>query len=865
MADEATLPLDDTADTGRVPLSPPNGSYLGQVSPKAITQEIEDSYIDYAMSVIVARALPDIRDGLKPVQRRILYAMYADLALRPNSSYKKSARIVGEVLGKYHPHGDEAVYNAMARMVQPFSLRYPLVDGQGNFGSIDGDNPAAMRYTEAKLASITDLMLRDIDKNTIDWKPNFDESLDEPVVIPSLVPNLLINGTSGIAVGMATNIAPLNLGEVVDGLNLILERWEHKDQIRLDELMAQVHGPDFPAGGQILGTEGIRNAFASGHGRIVVRSKAQISEIPNTLRHQLVFDSIPYLINKSDLVARVARAARDGDKLTGIADMRDESDRNGTRVVIELRSGEIPQRVLNQLYKHSDLQISFSVNFRALVNGIPERLGLLRALILHLEHCIEIVTRRTQYLLQQILDRAHILEGLLTAIDHIERVIQIVRTSASAQLAGETLKAELGISDLQVQAILDMALRRLAGLERQRLQNEYQEAQEQAAYYQSLLADPAAIRGVIAEELAVLRTKFADPRRTEILGGAHPELSDEDLVTQQDDLIAIWANNNVRRTPISDFTVQGRGGIGVKGHSDREDARMAQTLFANSLDSFLCISNEGRAYTGKMYNLPAGPRTVRGGPIRGQVNMGLASETMDVLLRVPRDTVPQSLILVTRRGRIKRMRWNAFRSINKSGKKAIDLQEGDNLVQALLTNGTRTILLVTRQGKALRLDETKIRYQGTTASGVRGMRLLEDDEVLGSVVVRESECLLLLHAKGKGKRVDINRIRVKGRNGQGIWIVPRRKLATMGPLAAITPVSEADDVAVLSAQSMIVRVPAASLSVISPAAAGVKVMGLDDGDEVVDATAMPSSPPAAEDPSELTEIDTETTVESAIG
>ncbi len=841
MADENTLPL-DTASSDQTPLNTPNGSYLGHVSPKAITQEIEDSYIDYAMSVIVARALPDIRDGLKPVQRRILYAMYADLALRPNSSYKKSARIVGEVLGKYHPHGDEAVYNAMARMVQPFSLRYPLVDGQGNFGSIDGDNPAAMRYTEAKLAQITDLMLRDIDKETVNWKPNFDDSLEEPIVIPSLVPNLLINGTSGIAVGMATNIPPHNLGEVIDVLNLVLDNWDRKEQIRLEDLMELIHGPDFPSGGQVLGTEGIRNAFGSGHGRIIVRAKAEITDIPKTLRHQLVFNSVPFMVNKSELVSRIARLARDGEKLTGIADMRDESDRTGTRIVIELRSGEAPERVLNQLYKHSDLQVSFSVNFRALVNGVPERLGLLRSLVLHLEHCIEIVTRRTDFLLRQVLNRAHILEGLLVAIDNIERVIHIIRNSESAQAAGETLKSELGISDRQVQAILDMALRRLAGLERQRLQEEYKEIQERVAHYEGLLADPAAIRGVIANELAHLQENFADSRRTEILGGVHPELSDEDLVTKQDELIAIWDNDNTRRTPASDFSVQGRGGVGVKGSSDRENALLESALFANSLDSYLCISSEGRAYVGKIYNLPAGSRTVRGGPIRGHVNMVLASEKMDVLLRVPREETLKSLILVTRRGRIKRMRWSAFRNTQKSGKKAIELGANDEVVQAILTDGSSDVLLVTRLGKALRTNEAKIRYQGTSASGVRGIKLRNEDELLGCVAILEDEYLLLLHSKGKGKRVDMERIRVKGRGGQGIWLVPNRKLGTLGPIAVVTSVSENAEIAVLSVQSMIVRIPASSLSIISPSAAGVKVMGLEGDDEVAGAASLPPTP-----------------------
>lgn len=840
MADGTVLPLDATGND-QTPPSSPNGSYLGQVSPKAITQEIEDSYIDYAMSVIVARALPDLRDGLKPVQRRILYAMYADLALRPNSSYKKSARIVGEVLGKYHPHGDLAVYNAMARMVQPFSLRYPLVDGQGNFGSIDGDNPAAMRYTEAKLAQITDLMLQDIDKDTVDWKPNFDDSLEEPEVIPSLVPNLLINGTSGIAVGMATNIPPLNLGEVINGLNMILSNWDQREGIRLDELMGVVSGPDFPSGGQILGTEGIRNAFGSGHGRIIVRSKAEISEIPNTLRNRLVFHSIPYMVNKSELITRIASLARAGEKLTGVADLRDESDRTGTRVVVELRSGEIPERVLNQLYKHSDLQVSFSVNFRALVNGVPERLGLLRAMVLHIEHCIEIVTRRTQYLLQQVLKRAHILEGLLTAIDHIERVIQVIRGSANAQAAGETLKEELGISSRQTQAILDMALRRLAGLERQRLQEEYKETQERVSEYQGLLADPAAIRTVIKGELTNLQESFADPRRTEILGGVHPELSDEDLVTKQDELVAIWSNNSMRRTPASDFSVQGRGGVGVKGRSDRESSLVEQTFFANSLDSFICISNEGRAYIGKIYSLPAGPRTVRGGPIRGHVNMGLASEQMETMQRVPRDIVPKSLILITRKGRVKRMRWSAFRNTQRGGKKAINLLDGDEVAQIVLTDGASDILLVTRGGKALRMDETRVRYQGATASGVRGMRLLGEDEVIGCVAVVEGESLLLLHSRGKGKRVDMNRIRAKGRGGMGILIAPRRKLAELGSVAAVATASENNEFAVLSALGMVVRIPVSSLSEISPSAAGVKVMGLEDIDVVVGVTALPPS------------------------
>lgn len=840
MASDNLLPPDDQS----LPLSGPrvNGSYLGQVTPKAITQEIEDSYIDYAMSVIVARALPDVRDGLKPVQRRILYAMYADLALRPGSAYKKSARIVGEVLGKYHPHGNDAVYNAMARMVQDFSLRYPLVDGQGNFGSVDGDNPAAMRYTEARLAPLTALLLGDIDKDTVDWQPNFDDSLEEPTVLPSLVPNLLINGTNGIAVGMATNIPPFNLGEVVDALHYVSAQWERRNELQLDELLSLVRGPDFPAGGLILGTAGIRDAFAFGHGRIIVRSPAEIETMPSGHRHRLVFTSIPYLVNKAELIARIADLVRGGDRLRDIADMRDESDRRGIRVVLELKSGAVPERVLNQLYKHSDLQTSFSVNFRALVNGRPERLSLREALVRHLEHCIEVVTRRTRYLLQQVQERAHILEGLLTAIDNIERVIHVIRTSDSAPAAGATLTAEFALSRRQVQAILDMPLRRLAGLERQKLNEERREVQARIAHYRALLADPQAIRGVIRDELAELKAKYADARRTQILLGVHPELSDEDLVTKQDDLISIWRNSNVRRTLASDFAIQGRGGIGVISKSDREEAALDQVLFANSLDQVLCLSSLGKAYASKVYNLPVGSRTTRGITLRGAVNLARADEQLDAFVRIPANATVRSLILVTRKGRIKRMRWSHFRKIMAGGKRALTLRDDDRVEQAVLTDGASHVLLVTRHGKALRLDETRIRYQGTAASGVRGIALHAGDRVVGCVKIEDEDTVLVIYDRGKGKRVRARSFTAKGRGTQGNWIAPHRKRAELGAIAAVTVVGDGSEIAVVSAHSMIVRIPSQELSVISRQAAGVKVMGLGTDDRVVGVASLPPTP-----------------------
>ena len=861
MASDNLLPPDDQS----LPLSGPraNGSYLGQVTPKAITQEIEDSYIDYAMSVIVARALPDVRDGLKPVQRRILYAMYADLALRPGSSYKKSARIVGEVLGKYHPHGNDAVYNAMARMVQDFSLRYPLVDGQGNFGSVDGDNPAAMRYTEARLAPLSALMLGDIDKDTVDWQPNFDDSLEEPTVLPSLVPNLLINGTNGIAVGMATNIPPFNLGEVVDALHYVSAQWERRHELQLDELLSLVRGPDFPAGGLILGTAGIRDAFAFGHGRIIVRSPAEIEPMPSGNRHRLVFASIPYLVNKAELIARIADLVRGGDRLRDISDMRDESDRRGIRVVLELKSGAVPERVLNQLYKHSDLQTSFSVNFRALVNGRPERLSLREALVRHLEHCIEVVTRRTRYLLQQVQDRAHILEGLLTAIDNIERVIHVIRTSDSAQVAGATLTAEFALSPRQVQAILDMPLRRLAGLERQKLNEERREVQARIAHYRALLADPQQIRAVIRDELAALKAKYADARRTQVLLGVHPELSDEDLVTKQDDLISIWRNSNVRRTLASDFAIQGRGGIGVISKSDREEAALDQVLFANSLDQVLCLSSIGKAYANKVYNLPVGSRTTRGITLRGAINLERADEKLDAFVRIPANATVRSLILVTRKGRIKRMRWSHFRRIMASGKRAIALLDDDRVAQAVLTDGASHVLLVTRHGKALRLDETRIRYQGTAASGVRGIALHAGDRVVGCAKIEDEDAVLVIYDRGKGKRVRARSFTAKGRGTQGNWIAPHRKRAELGAIAAVTVVGDASEIAVVSAHSMIVRIPSQELSVISRQAAGVKVMGLGTDDRVVGVASLPPTPSDARAAAAEPETECAETPESA--
>ncbi len=824
-----------------------NGHYLGQVRSQAITTEIETSYIDYAMSVIVARALPDARDGLKPVQRRILYAMYADLTLRPNAAYKKSARIVGEVLGKYHPHGDEAVYAAMARMVQDFSLRYPLVDGQGNFGSIDGDNPAAMRYTEARLAPLTLSMLEDIDKDTVDWGPNFDESLEEPLVLPTLLPNLLINGTSGIAVGMATNIPPHNVGEIMEALKFLLDNWERRDTVSLDELMQFVPGPDFPMGGQILGAKGIREAFASGHGKIRLRADAEIEELPRGNRHQLVFSSIPYQINKATLIARVAAVVRRGEHLQDIVDLHDESDRHGIRIVFVLKTGAVPTRVLNQLYRYSDLETSYSVNLRALVNLRPERLNLQAALLCHLEHRIEVVIRRTRFLLRRVQDRAHVLEGLLTAIKDIDRVIQIVRSSVSAAAASALLRDEFALTPVQAQAILDLQLRRLSSLERQRLEEEYRDVQDQIATYRALLDDPVQLRSLIKEELTGLQERYQDGRRTKILYGVDPELSDEDLVTIQDDLISYWANGNLRRTLASDFSVQGRGGIGVISRSDREEAAVSRMLFANSLDTLLFISNRGRAYSNRVYNLPSGARTSKGSTVRGAISMELADEVPDAWVCVPTDAEPKSLILITRKGRVKRLQFSRFAKLMSRGKRAITLLPEDSVVQALVTNGHSDLLLVSRMGKALRVSETEFRYQGEQGTGVRGMKLASPDEVMGTVCVTDDASVLVIYAYGKGKRVSMHNWRTLGRNTQGRWIAPRQKRSELGVIAGIDIVGDDDDVALVSAKGMLVRIRSASVSCISPGAVGVKIMGLGDDDRIAAVSVLPPAPDVIDD------------------
>lgn len=805
-----------------------SGWSAGNVRGISIEDEMRASYLDYAMSVIVARALPDARDGLKPVHRRILYAMH-DMGLQPNSSYKKSARIVGEVLGKYHPHGDSAVYDAMARMAQSFSLRYPLVDGQGNFGSIDGDSPAAMRYTEARLAGIAETILRDIDLDTVDWKTNFDDSLHEPQVLPAMLPNLLVNGTNGIAVGMATAVPPHNLGEIVDATAYMIDNWERRNQVGLEELMSMVKGPDFPTGGIVLGTEGIRQAFGTGRGKVLVRARTEIEET-NSGRFRIIVTEIPYQVNKSVLIERIAELARNGT-LEQISDLRDESDRRGMRIVIELKRGAAPKKVRNRLFKHTQLQTTFGVNALALVKGEPVSLSLRRALTVYIEHRIEIITRRTEYQLGKARERAHILEGLRIALQFLDEVIATIRQSESADAARSALIERFGLSEVQAQAILDMQLRRLAALERQRIEDEYNEIMARISYLEDLLANPHKVRGLVREDVLWLKEKYGDERRTTIAVHASGDLSDEDLITQENVLISYSAGAYIKRMPADVFKEQGRGGRGVKGMSTRQEDEVLRLIFARTLDNLLFFTNTGRVYCTKVYELPEGSRTSRGAHIANVLNLQ-PDETISSMLVVPDFAHAQYVTLITRQARIKRMELSVFANIRQNGLIAMTLDEKDSLDWARLTNGEQEFIVVTRGGKALRFAEQNVRPMGRTAAGVMAMRLLGDDEIVSMDVADPESELLLVHERGWGKRVSLQEYGVKGRYTQGYWTTDHRRLDEIGPIVAARVVKPQDQITVITSHGLMLRTSVAGISRMGRSTRGVRLVNLQDGDTV---------------------------------
>jgi DNA gyrase subunit A len=805
-----------------------NGSNAGRIRPISIEEEMRASYLDYAMSVIVARALPDARDGLKPVHRRILYAMH-DMGLQPNAAYKKSARIVGEVLGKYHPHGETAVYDALARMAQDFSLRYPLVDGQGNFGSIDGDSPAAMRYTEARLARIAETMLRDIDMETVDWGPNFDDSLQEPQVLPAMLPNLLLNGTSGIAVGMATNVPPHNLREIADAIVFVIDNWERRNDIGLEELMVFVKGPDFPTGGIILGTEGIRQAFGTGRGKILLRARTNIEEMSGG-RFRIIVTEIPYQVNKSLLIERIAELARNGT-LDQISDLRDESDRRGMRIVIELKRGAAPKKARNRLFKHTALQSTFGVNALALANGEPTTLSLRKALVVYIDHRVEVLTRRTEYELSKARERAHILEGLRIALQFLDQVIQTIRSSESAEAARAALMKQFGLSEVQAQAILDMQLRRLAALERQKIEEEYHAVMARIAYLLDLLEHPEKIRALVRADILELKEKFGDERRTTISGDASGDFSDEDLIAQDNVLISYSAGSYIKRMPASTFRAQGRGGRGIKGMTTRQEDEVINLIFARTLDTILFFTDQGRVYSSRVYELPEGNRTSRGVHIANVLSLQ-ADEKVTTMLVVPDFDQAKYVTLITRQARIKRMELNVFSNVRASGLIAMNLDPNDSLDWTRLTDGNEEFIIVTRHGKALRFHENAVRAMGRTAAGVMAMRLVGDDTVVSLAVVKPDSDLLVVHERGWGKRVSLEEYNVKGRYTQGYWTTDHRRLDEVGSIVAAPVVHDKDQITVITSNGIILRTRVEEIRRMGRSTRGVRVVNLLEGDTV---------------------------------
>ncbi len=820
---------------------------IGIVQQVDIDNEMREAYLDYAMSVIVARALPDVRDGLKPVHRRILYAM-RDMGIRASSSHKKSARIVGEVLGKYHPHGDAAVYDAMARMAQDFSMRYTMVDGQGNFGSIDGDSPAAMRYTEARLSKIAEEMLVDLEKDTVDFVDNFDGSLEEPNVLPSRLPNLLLNGSAGIAVGMATNVPPHNLNELVAALNYMIDRYDDMDDVSVEALMEYLPGPDFPTGGIIVGDEGIRQAYSTGRGRIVMRGKAIIEEISSG-KYAITITEIPYQLNKTTLIERIADLARE-DRLDSVSDLRDESDRNGMRIVIELKRGSQPRRVLNQLYKYTPLQSTFGAQILALVNEEPRLLTLKRALHLYLEHRQDVITRRTQYELEKAKSRAHILEGYLIALANLDDVIQTIRESDDADVAKERLITRFNLSEIQAQAILDMQLRRLAALERQKILDEHKEVMAQIEYLEDLLASPKKILEIIREDLNEVAEKFGDERRTEIAPNESSDLSEESLVKKEDVLVSLTQKGYIKRVSETTYRSQGRGGRGVIGQSMRDEDEVKIFVRCHTLSTLLFFSDKGKVYSEKVWQLPDEGRTGRGIPIVNVINIE-ANEKITAMVPVADFSEVNFCTMATVKGRVKRVEMSEFASVRPSGLIAINLNEDDQLGWVVLTNGKNEILLVTRHGQALRFAETEIRAMGRTAMGVIGIRMRPGDALAGMDVVEPEGYLMVITEKGFGKRTELREYSSKGRATMGILTIDKRARKAIGEITDARVVQENDEISLISSKGIVIRMAVADISVQGRATRGVTIMNLEEGDSVAAVARISEGEPEDESSDEL--------------
>jgi DNA gyrase subunit A len=794
------------------------------VIPVYIEDEMKNSYLDYAMSVIIGRALPDVRDGLKPVHRRVLYAMN-ELGMASNKPYKKSARIVGEVLGKYHPHGDMAVYDSIVRMVQDFSHRYPLIDGQGNFGSIDGDEPAAMRYTEIRLHKFAEELLKDIDKQTVDFIPNFDETLKEPTVLPATLPNLLLNGSSGIAVGMATNIPPHNLGELVDGIILLIDN----PDATIEELIEVIPGPDLPTGGFIFGVDGIKESYTTGRGKIILRANAKIEQLKGG-RESIIITEIPYQVNKVNLIQRIAELVRT-KKLEGISELRDESDRDGIRIVIELKRDENAYVILNQLYKHTQMQVTFGVIMLALVDNQPKILNLKELIELYLKHRQEVITRRTKYDLKLAEDRAHILEGLKIALSNLDNVIKTIRKSKSPKDAKESLILQFELTENQAQAILEMQLQRLTALEQDKINEEYLSLIKKIAELKSILASKKKVLDLIKKDLLKIKKEYADPRRTQIIKEA-VEFKMEDLIAEEDMVITITHSGYIKRLPLSVYKMQQRGGVGVAGMVTKEEDFVDQLYIASTHDYILFFTNKGRVYWLKVYDLPESGRISKGKAIVNLLKLG-EDEKIAASIPIREFNEEDFLIMATRKGMVKKTQLMAYSHPRTGGIIALSLVGDDELIKVERTKGEDDIILSTRLGKAIRFSETQVRPMGRTACGVRGIKLKGDDYVVGMEVARQDRTLLTVTANGYGKRTRFYEYRRQARGGMGV--IDIKTIPRNGPVIGICEVKDTDEVVMITESGMVIRCPAQSISIIGRNTQGVRLIKLKEGDKVVDA------------------------------
>jgi DNA gyrase subunit A len=794
-----------------------------RIIPTLIEDEMRSSYLDYSMSVIVARALPDIRDGLKPVHRRVLYGM-RELGLGYNRPYKKSARIVGEVLGKYHPHGDTAVYETMVRMIQDFSLRYPLIEGQGNFGSIDGDSPAAMRYTEARMARIADEMLKDLDKNTVDFVFNFDETLKEPDVLPALIPNLLVNGASGIAVGMATNIPPHNLVEVVEAIHALI----NNPDIEVSELLTYIKGPDFPTAGIIYGYEGIREAYCTGRGRIIVRARANV-EINRQGKENIIISEIPYQVNKTNLIEKIAELVQ-SKKIEGISDLRDESDRDGMRIVIDLKRESDPKSILNFLYKHSQMQTTFGIIMLALVKGQPKILNLKEVLQYYINHRHEVVVRRTKFELDEAEKRAHILEGLKIALDNIDEIIALIKKSKDPETAKQGLMRRFKLSEIQAKSILDMRLQRLTGLERKKIEDEYKELLKLIEKLKSILDNRSLRLQIIKEELAEVKERYGDERRTEIVTN-YEEVTLEDMIAEEDMVITISHRGNIKRFPVSGYRRQNRGGKGATGATTREEDFIEHMFIASTHHYILFFTDRGRCYWLKVHEIPQAGKATRGRPIVNMIDIE-KDENIRAFITVKNFDGGENIIIATQKGIVKKTALSAFSRPRRGGIVAVNIREDDRLIEAKLTDGSNDIVLVTKRGYSIRFGEKDVREMGRSATGVKGINLRDKDIVIGMVVVRREGTLLTISENGYGKRTNISDYRAQTRGGKGI--ITMRVTEKTGYLVTVLEVVDTEDIILITEKGVVIRQNIGKIKVIGRNTQGVKLMQVSPEDKISD-------------------------------